>query len=93
MYMCEDMQLNMDALVVVGGVAANQDLRQRLQELAASVGEWRAVFPPPELCTDNGVMCAWAGVEKLLRGLSDPLDGEVRAKWPLGMLLTPAFDT
>jgi N6-L-threonylcarbamoyladenine synthase len=26
------------------------------------------VFPPPKLCTDNGVMAAWAGIEKLNLG-------------------------
>lgn len=43
------------------------------------------VFPPPALCTDNGVMVAWSGVEKLLMGISDDVDVEdVVARWPLG---------
>lgn len=49
------------------------------------------VFPPPSLCTDNGVMVAWAGVEKLLLGISDDVEDEaVRARWPLG---TPIEDS
>ena len=46
-------------LVVCGGVAANKAVRARLQDLADKEG-LRAVYPPPRLCTDNGVMAAWA---------------------------------
>ena len=35
-------------------------------------------FPPPALCTDNGVMVAWAGIEKIKLGISDSIDGQVR---------------
>ena len=28
----------------------------------------KLIFPPPQLCTDNGVMAAWAGIEKLNLG-------------------------
>ena len=46
---------------------------------------WRLVFPPLGLCTDNGVMAAWAGVEKLNLGISDSAeDQEPVARWPLG---------
>ena len=42
------------------------------------------------LCTDNGVMVAWAGIERLRLGaLDDPSDMEVRARWPLGISHTP----
>ena len=34
-------------------------------------------FPPPALCTDNGVMVAWAGIEKIKLGISDSIDGQV----------------
>ena len=39
--------------------------------------------PPLRLCTDNAVMVAWAGIERLRAGLADPLDHEPRARWPL----------
>src|SRR5579883_1324456 len=42
------------------------------------------VLPPPELCTDNGAMIAWAGAERLALGLIDTLDTAPRARWPLG---------
>ncbi len=69
-------------LVVAGGVAANQRLRGALAELAKAHG---FVFdvPPVSLCTDNGAMIAWAGLEHLVRGRSDPLDLSARARWPL----------
>ena len=42
-------------------------------------------MPPPRLCTDNGVMVAWAAVEQLHLGRAHVAEGqEVRARWPLG---------
>jgi N6-L-threonylcarbamoyladenine synthase len=70
------------ALVAAGGVAANQAIRKVLNRLAFEVGA-TLVVPPPELCTDNGAMIAWAGCERLVLGLSDPLDTAPRARWPL----------
>ena len=69
-------------LVAAGGVAANTRLRRRLASLAESAG-LRFVAPPPSLCTDNGVMVAWAGLERLRLGLSDGLDAPLRPRWPL----------
>src|SRR5438477_6143621 len=51
-------------LVAAGGVAANQRLRDRLMALAAAAG-LGFVAPPTALCTDNGAMIAWAGLESL----------------------------
>jgi len=70
------------ALVVAGGVAANQAIRKVLHRLAFEVGTV-LVAPPPELCTDNGAMIAWAGAERLALGISDGLDVAPRARWPL----------
>ncbi len=39
--------------------------------LAASEG-LELVLPPPRWCTDNGVMVAWAGVERLACGWAEP---------------------
>ena len=68
------------ALVVAGGVAANQAMRSALEALAAQFG-LPFVAPPLALCTDNAAMIAWAGVERL--GQSDPLDFAPRPRWPL----------
>ncbi len=54
-------------IVVGGGVASNRRLRARLGEEAA-VKKLRAVFPPPELCVDNGAMVAGIGYPLLQRG-------------------------
>jgi len=72
-------------LVVAGGVAANTALREKLTALCALVG-FRCVVPPPALCTDNGAMIAWAGIERLQLGLTDDLDFAPRPRWPLAEL-------
>ncbi|MGE0724237.1 MAG: tRNA (adenosine(37)-N6)-threonylcarbamoyltransferase complex transferase subunit TsaD [Alphaproteobacteria bacterium] len=74
------------ALVAAGGVAANAALRRRLKELAAAAG-LDFVAPPPALCTDNGAMVAWAGLERLRLGLTDGFDAPVRPRWPLGQAI------
>lgn len=75
----------MTALVVAGGVAANQGVRAALENLALING-LRFVAPPLWLCTDNAAMIAWAGAERLSRGLTDPLDVAARPRWPLDEL-------
>lgn len=77
-----------ESLVAAGGVAANARLRERLTALADSAG-LRFVAPPPALCTDNGVMIAWAGVERLRLGLVDGLDAPLRPRWPLDPAAPP----
>jgi N6-L-threonylcarbamoyladenine synthase len=72
----------MTALVVAGGVAANQALRSALETLASEAG-LRLVAPPLALCTDNAAMIGWAGAERFALGLTDPLDMAARPRWPL----------
>lgn len=69
-------------LVAAGGVAANQAIRAGLDATARQEG-FSLSLAPPELCTDNGAMIAWAGVERLALGLTDDLDFSPRARWPL----------
>lgn len=69
-------------LVVSGGVAANTALRAALTKVAEKAG-LQFVAPPVALCTDNAIMIAWAGVERLKLGLTDGLDFKARPRWPL----------
>jgi N6-L-threonylcarbamoyladenine synthase len=73
---------NAPALVVAGGVAANQPIRAALSDLAKREGK-RFSVPPTWLCTDNAAMIAWAGAERFAAGANDPLDVPARARWPL----------
>ena len=75
--------------VVAGGVAANKALRSSLETLAAD-HNFSFHAPPIGLCTDNGAMIAWAGVEKIL---IDPdvndIDLAPRPRWPLDSEAAP----
>ncbi|CAM6128970.1 unnamed protein product [Calypogeia fissa] len=82
-------------LVVSGGVASNQEVRGRLSDLAEDMG-LQLLCPPPRLCTDNGVMVAWAGIEHLRLGIYEeppPVDEpddvylDLRPRWQLGEVL------
>lgn len=77
------------ALVVAGGVAANGAVRVALSSAAAAVGV-PMLAPPLRYCTDNAVMVAWAGIERLRLGLTDPLSHNPRPRWPLMELNTEA---
>ena len=70
------------ALVVAGGVAANTAIRAALADVAHA-HDLPFIAPPIWLCTDNGAMIAWAGIERFQAGYSDPLDTPSRARWPL----------
>lgn len=71
-----------DTLVVAGGVAANLYLRQELEYVTTRYHK-NLVVPPPALCTDNAVMIAWAGLERLQAGYISSLDVVPRPRWPL----------
>jgi N6-L-threonylcarbamoyladenine synthase len=70
------------ALVVGGGVAANKTIRAALTALCDK-NNLPFLAPPPALCTDNGVMIAWAGLERLRLGFTDDLSFRARPRWPL----------
>ena len=74
-------------LAVVGGVAANKELRRRLELLCTDRSEaWEMHVPPPRLCTDQGAMSAWAAVERLCVGSSDLAeDQQVFARYPFSV--------
>lgn len=62
---------------VAGGVAANQTLRKALEAEADSAG-FAFSAPPLSLCTDNGAMIAWAGLERFAAGLESDISPKPR---------------
>ena len=70
-------------LVIAGGVSANQRLRQKLEQQL----DGEVYYAPPELCTDNGAMIAYAGALRMqARGGDANLAINTRARWPLNEL-------
>ena len=69
-------------MVVAGGVAKNSAIRAAMEELAKKSGMLFAA-PPMNLCTDNGAMIAWAGIENYRVGkiVREPV--APRPRWPL----------
>ena len=71
-----------EAIVAAGGVASNDAIRRAMARYCGEAG-LRLVIPPPNLCTDNGAMIAWAGLERLALGLTDDMTFAARPRWPL----------
>ncbi len=69
-------------LVVCGGVAANSHIRDILESLTKQAN-MDFMAPPMTLCSDNGAMIAWVGLEKLKHDMLDTLDIAARPRWPL----------
>lgn len=75
------------ALVVSGGVASNFYIRKAL-EIVTDATQCALLCPPPRLCTDNGVMIAWNGIERLRAGvgiLYDTAGVRYEPRCPLGV--------
>ena len=75
-------------LAVAGGVAANRQIRAALETVAGAAGA-RFLAPPLRLCTDNGAMIAWAGIERFRLGHRDGMDLSARPRWPLDRRAAP----
>ncbi len=73
-------QTGVRTLVAAGGVSANSDLRQRLQEMVSDIGA-QVFYPRPAFCTDNGAMIAFAGYQRLQAGLFEPLSFKATPRW------------
>jgi N6-L-threonylcarbamoyladenine synthase len=86
---CREAGIKPSSLVVAGGVAANQQIRNGLVRLATEAG-LPMVAPPMALCGDNGAMIAWAGLERLRLGLVDDMSALARPRWPLDELRAKA---
>ena len=78
-------KMRINTLILVGGVAANKKLRQRLNE-AVSKEEGKVYYPRQEFCTDNGAMVAYTGWLRLKGGECEDRSICVRPRWPMSEL-------
>ena len=69
-------------VTIVGGVAANTRLRERMAQACAGADR-RLLAPSPALCTDNGAMIAAAGWNRLAAGQRSSLSIEANPNLPL----------
>lgn len=69
-------------LVVAGGVAKNSAIRAAMEKMAEKNNMIFAA-PPMNLCTDNGAMIAWAGLENFAIGNIVRTPIAPRPRWPL----------
>ena len=81
--MLKDNNLPAQRFAIVGGVSANKRLRESLETfLKAQSITFHAA--PLSLCTDNGAMIAWAGLERFKANLIDDISFRTRPRWPVG---------
>ena len=78
-------QTGLKRLVVAGGVSANKQIRASLTEMTEKQHAG-IYFPRLEFCTDNGAMIAYAGCQRLLAGEREPLEINIRPRWPIDQL-------
>ncbi len=78
-----------EQVTMVGGVAANSRLRERMAASCAEAGA-RLLMPSPALCTDNGAMIAAAGWNRLAGGERTAYDAVADPNLPLAGLVVRA---
>ncbi|WP_386689350.1 tRNA (adenosine(37)-N6)-threonylcarbamoyltransferase complex transferase subunit TsaD [Lonepinella sp. MS14437] len=75
-------QTGYNRLVIAGGVSANKQLRQGLQQLMQQL-KGQVFYPAPQFCTDNGAMIAYVGFLRLKNGEQSDLAIEVKPRWAM----------
>ncbi|WP_439290931.1 tRNA (adenosine(37)-N6)-threonylcarbamoyltransferase complex transferase subunit TsaD [Lonepinella koalarum] len=75
-------QTGYNRLVIAGGVSANRQLRQGLQQLMQQL-KGQVFYPAPQFCTDNGAMIAYVGFLRLKNGEQSDLAIEVKPRWTM----------
>ena len=72
-------------IVVAGGVSANKQLREGLNNLMDEAGG-KVYFPRAEFCTDNGAMIAYTGYLRVKSGQTESLNFQAKPRWPMETL-------
>ena len=81
-----------DEVMLVGGVAANQRLREML-DLMSDEHDADFYVPPMEFCADNGAMIAWNGLLAYEAGKRQDVDEtRVRQRWRTDEIRVPWRD-
>ncbi len=78
-------------LAVVGGVGANERLREHMQ-MTMNSKNVSVYYPRPSFCTDNAAMIAYVGLQRALHGEQHGLTNYVRSRWPLFELQSPVLE-
>ena len=68
--------------VVAGGVAANKNIRDKLQDISIK-NKFKVHFPSLELCGDNAAMIAMVGLERYKKKDFDHHDLKANPRWQL----------
>ena len=69
-------------LIVAGGVAANESIRNNLSNLSKEMN-FKTVYPDLKFCGDNAAMIAWAGIQRFKKNLIDNINVSAQSRWPL----------
>ncbi len=69
-------------LIVAGGVAANQTIRENLSILSNEMG-FEINYPDLKFCGDNAAMIAWVGIQRFKKDMIDDINVTARSRWPL----------
>ena len=70
-------------LIVAGGVAANETIRENLSSLSNEMG-FETIYPDFKFCGDNAAMIAWAGIQRFKKNMIDDFKYKsAKSRWPL----------
>jgi N6-L-threonylcarbamoyladenine synthase len=84
--LCRNNNTKLTAVIISGGVAANQTIGKILRETCRNHNIYFSA-PPIPYCTDNGAMIAWLGMEKYMKQQFDELNFSPKPRWPLSVHL------